>query len=175
TTPGAQTINATYTRPYQMHASLGPSAAVAHYQDGKLTLWVHTQGVFPIRRAVADALGMAEEDVHVIHRDGAGCYGHNGADDAALDAALLARARPGQPVALKWMRADEHAWEPYAPPMRLDLQATLSPAGEVLEWHHHVYSPSHFGRPRNGNGLLAARFLARPLTPPAPQPALGSH
>jgi CO/xanthine dehydrogenase Mo-binding subunit len=59
--------------------------------------------------------------------------------------------------------------------MRLDLQATLSPAGEVLEWHHHVYSPSHFGRPRNGNGLLATRFLARPLTPPTPQPALGSH
>jgi nicotinate dehydrogenase subunit B len=80
-----------------MHASLGPSAAVALYEDGQLTLWIHSQGVFPQRANIAHVLGMDPAGLHVIYRDGSGCYGHNGADDAALDAALLARALPGRP------------------------------------------------------------------------------
>ncbi|MFN2237423.1 MAG: molybdopterin cofactor-binding domain-containing protein, partial [Anaerolineales bacterium] len=86
-----QTLEATYYRPYQMHASLGPSAAVAQFVDGKLTIWVHSQGVYPIRSAIAPVLGLQEGDIRTIQTEGSGCYGHNGADDAALDAALLAR------------------------------------------------------------------------------------
>lgn len=172
------TLTATYRRPYQMHASLGPSAAVAHMHDGKLTLWTHSQGVFPLRGAIAHVLGMAETNIHVIHRDGAGCYGHNGADDAALDAALLARALPGRPISLKWTRADEHRWEPYAPAMKVRMQASLNEAGGVVDWHHEVWSPTHLGRSRSGadtSGLLAAWYLAEPFTPPTPVPSRSGH
>src|SRR5262249_35414847 len=119
TTPpdAAHTLSAVYTRPYHMHASIGPSAAMAAWSDGQLKVWTHSQGVFLMRGALADALGVAPDSVRVRHVEGPGCYGHNGADDAALDAALLARAVPGRPVLLKWMREDEHAWEPYGPAM----------------------------------------------------------
>lgn len=173
-----QTIHATYHRPYQMHASLGPSAAVAHFADGKLTVWTQAQGVFPPRAAIAHVLGMREADIHIIYREGSGVYGHNGADDAALDAALLARALPGRPVSLKWMRADEHGWEPYAPAMKMALQASLDSTGAIIDWQQEVWSPSHLGRSRSGpgiSGLLAAAYLADPLPPPPSAPSRGTH
>lgn len=174
----AQTLRAAYRRPYQMHGSLGPSAAVGLYEEDALTLWVHTQGVYPQRANVAHVLGMDEDDVRVIYRDGSGCYGHNGADDAALDAALLARAFPGRPVALQWTRADEHGWEPYAPAMRVEMQASLDEEGTIIDWNHDVYSPPHLGRPRMGegvSGLLASWHLAEPFAPADSAPALWPH
>ena len=173
-----QTVSATYYRPYHMHASLGPSAAVAHLVEGKLTLWTQAQGVFPPRSVIAQVLGMAEDDLHVIHQEGAGCYGHNGADDAALDAALLARALPGRPVSLKWMREDEHAWEPYGPAMALKMAAGLNERGEIIAWNQDIWSYPHAGRPRpddETSGLLAARHLANPFPQPQPQPPLAPH
>lgn len=174
----AQTLQTTYYRPYQMHASLGPSAAVAHYQDGRLTIWTQAQGVFPPRAAIAHVLGMNEADIHVIYREGAGCYGHNGADDAALDAALLARSLPGRPISLKWLRADEHGWEPYAPAMKIALQASLDGTGAIIDWQQDIWSLSHLGRPRSApgvSGLLAASHLAQPFAPPPAMLPRGSH
>jgi nicotinate dehydrogenase subunit B len=174
----AHTLKSTYYRPFQMHASLGPSGAVALFEDGILTLWVQSQGVYPIRSAVAHVLDIPENNVRVIHVEGAGCYGHNGADDAALDAALLARALPGRPVSLKWMRADEHTWEPYGPAMAIQMQASLGVDGEVLDWNHDVWSYPHLGRARVGShtsGLLAAWHLAEPFSRPQLKPVLASH
>lgn len=174
----AHTLKSTYYRPYQMHASLGPSGALAQMADGKLTMWVQSQGVYPIRATVANVLQMREEDIRIIHVEGAGCYGHNGADDAVLDAALLARELPGRPVLLKWMRDDEHAWEPYGPAMVIELQASLDTKGEVIDWNHDVWSYPHLGRARGGgetSGLLAAWHLANPFTKPELQPVLASH
>jgi CO/xanthine dehydrogenase Mo-binding subunit len=174
----AQTHTATYTRPYQMHAALGPSAAVAQLIDGKLTIWSHTQGVFPLRGSIAQVLGLPETDIRVIHTDGPGCFGHNGADDVALDAALLARALPGRPISLKWMRSDEHSWEPYGPAMLMKMQASIDDAGEVINWNHDVWSYPHLARPRPGcgkSGLLAAWHLSKPLEKPTLQPILARH
>jgi nicotinate dehydrogenase subunit B len=177
--PGAaQTMKSTYYRPFHMHASLGPSGAVARMDNGKLTLWVQSQGVYPIRAAVAHVLDMAESDIHVIHVEGAGCYGHNGADDAALDAALLAHAYPGRPVSLKWTREDEHTWEPYGPAMVMQLQASLGEDGSVIDWNHDVWSYPHLGRSRvegQTSGLLAAWHLAEPFTQAPLKPVLASH
>src|SRR5262249_49908613 len=106
----AYTVEATFTRPYQMHASIGPAAALAQWTDGALTVWTHSQGVPVLRVSLAEALGIDPGAVRLVHVPGAGCYGHNGADDATLDAALLACATPGRPVLLKWMRDDEHTW-----------------------------------------------------------------
>ena len=113
----AKTASATYTRPYQAHGAIGPSCAVALFENDALTIWSHTQGVYPDRAAIAEMLRMPIERVRCIHAEGSGCYGHNGADDAAADAALLARALPGRPVRLQWMREQEHAWEPFGPAM----------------------------------------------------------
>src|SRR6266704_3726966 len=82
-----KTLEALYTRPYQCHGSIGPSCAVAQWQDGKLAVWTHSQGVFPLRAELGKALGIPPRDIRCIHAEGAGCYGHNGADDVALDAA----------------------------------------------------------------------------------------
>jgi nicotinate dehydrogenase subunit B len=173
-----QTLKATFFRPYHMHAALGPSAAVAQLIDGKLTVWSHTQGAFPLRSALAQVLKMEKGDIHVIHRDGPGCYGHNGADDAALDAALLARAIPGRPVSLKWMRREENAWEPYGAAAIVKMEASLNKAGEVIDWNHDVHGYSHMGRSRpskESSGLLAAWHLAEPFKIPQPFPVLAYH
>jgi CO/xanthine dehydrogenase Mo-binding subunit len=171
----AHTLSATYHRPYHMHASLGPSAAVAQLIDGKLTVWTHSQGVYPLRAALARVLGMPEEDIRAIHMDGPGCFGHNGADDAALDAALLARAVTGRPVSLKWTRADEHTWEPYGAATVIKMQASLNTGGDVIDWNHDVWGYTHIGRARsvgNTSGLLAAWHLAKPFTRPQPRPIM---
>jgi nicotinate dehydrogenase subunit B len=174
----AQTLNATYYRPYHMHAALGPAAAAARWQEGQLEVYSHTQGVYPLRGALASALDLDETQVRVTHLEGPGCYGHNGADDVALDAALLARAVPGRPVLVRWSRADEHAWEPYGSAMVVKMQASLDTQGGVKAWNHDVWSYSHSGRPRSLQGasnLLAAGHLKKPLQPPLPRPGKGAH
>ena len=164
-----RTLAATFYRPFHMHASLGPSAAVAQLVDGKLTVWTHNQGVYPLRASLAKVLGMKEGDIRAIHMDGPGCFGHNGADDAALDAALLARNLPGRPVSLKWMRADENAWEPYGPATVIKMQASLNAGGDVIDWNHDVRGYAHSTRPHGDgdgrSGLLAAWHLAEPFPP----------
>jgi CO/xanthine dehydrogenase Mo-binding subunit/aerobic-type carbon monoxide dehydrogenase small subunit (CoxS/CutS family) len=178
----SQTITATYTKPFHMHGTIGPSSALAHMEDGKLTVWGYTQGVFPPRDNIAKVLKMSPEDIHMIHVEGSGCYGHNGADDSTLDASLLARALPGRPVLMKWTRANEHQWEPYSPATIIKMQASLDEKGQVIDWHHEVYSPPHLGRAMaddDTSGLLAAWHLAEPLPQPAPMADMwnnvGSH
>ena len=174
----AQTLAATYYRPYQMHASLGPSAAAAQFVEGKLTVWSHSQGVYPLRRALAQVLAMPEDDIRAIHKDGPGCFGHNGADDAALDAALLARALHGRPVSLKWTRAGENLWEPYGTAMVVKMQASLDGDGAVIDWNHDAWGYTHRSRPRPArgiSGLVAAWHLAEPFAPPEAQPSLGAE
>jgi CO/xanthine dehydrogenase Mo-binding subunit len=179
-TPGkaAATLSATYRRPYTMHGSIGPSAAMARYDGDGLGVWSHTQGVYPLRRALAGVLGLAEDAIQVFHVPGPGCYGHNGADDVALDAALAARAVPGRPVLLKWERGDEHAWEPYGPAMRMELQASLDDAGRILYWSGETYSDTHMGRPTDHgehSRLVASWHMDPPRAAPTPQPAKGFH
>lgn len=172
------TIQATYYRPYHMHGSLGPSAALAHWCEGALTVWSHTQGVSPLRGSLAQVLDLPTDRVRVLHVEGAGCYGHNGADDAALDAALLARALPERPVMLKWMRDDEHAWEPYGSCMAVMMQGSVDEVGGVIDWNHDVWSYTHSGRPRAMDGqsnMLAAWHLEHAVLPPVAKPGGGSH
>ncbi|MEN3350048.1 MAG: nicotinate dehydrogenase subunit [Bradyrhizobium sp.] len=167
---GAKTIEATYTRPYQSHGSIGPSCAVAQFADGAMTVWTHTQGVYPDRQAIAEMLGMPQPSVRLIHVEGSGCYGHNGADDAAADAALIARALPGRPVRVQWMREQEHGWEPYGPAMVTKLTASLDEAGKIADWNFAVWSNTHSMRPGGAGSLLAAQHMAKPFALPAPKP-----
>ena len=168
--PGRQ-FAARYTRPFQLHASIGPSCAVAQLVDGRYTVWTHAQGVFPLRTALAELLAVNEDTIRCIHVEGSGCYGHNGADDVAADAILLARALPGRPVRVQWMREDEHAWEPFGAAMVVQVAATLDSTGRIADWQHDVYTPAHNTRPGKAGNLLAATHLARPFAPPVPKPS----
>jgi len=169
---------ARYSRPFIAHASIGPACAVAQWHDGQLQVWSHSQGIYPLRRQLARTFGLDAEHVQVTHAHGAGCYGHNGADDVALDAALLARAVKA-PVMCLWTRADELSWSPFGAAMRMELSAGLDESGQILAWNHAVWSPTHLARPGFGDGvnLLAAGDLAQPHARPpladAPRPQGG--
>lgn len=174
----ARTLRADYLRPYTMHASIGPSAAAARFDDRTLHVHSHSQGIYRLREAVAKVLAMPTDQVRVTHVPGPGCYGHNGADDVALDAALVARAVPGRSVLLKWERADEHGWEPYGSAMLMRLCASLDDDNRVISWIHHVYSDTHTSRPGRTNHqplLLAGAHLATPWPPPRARPNLRFH
>jgi nicotinate dehydrogenase subunit B len=171
-----QKVSAEYTRSYLSHGSIGPSCAVAWMKDGRMTVWSHTQGAFPLRGDLAKVLGMQNGQIDVVHVPGAGCYGHNGADDAALDAALVARAVAGAPVKLQWMRDDEFACAPFGPGMAMRVEAALASDGRIVDWSYDVWSNSHAMRPGQAGGvnLLAAWGLETPFVkspaPHIPQP-----
>jgi len=177
--PTVKTLEASFTRPFQAHAAIGPSCAVAQWQGGKLHVWSHSQGPFPLRGELAKALKMPASDITVTHREGSGCYGHNGADDVALDAALCARAAGGRPVKLQWMRDDEFRWEPYGSAMAISLRGSIDEKGNVVEFKNELWSHTHSTRPgeSDGTNLLAAWYLKEPQRPGSarniPQPAGG--
>jgi CO/xanthine dehydrogenase Mo-binding subunit len=155
----AKTFKATYQWPYQLHASMGPSCAVADVKSNEATIWSATQGAHQLRPTIAQLLGLSPANVRVIYVEAAGCYGHNAADDAAADAALLSQAA-GKPVRVQWMRADENAWEPFGPAMVIDVRAGLDQQGNVAAWDFHGWTPTHSGRPNGSPGSLLAGSLA---------------
>ena len=158
-----KTYEAVFTRPYQMHGSIGPSCAVGQLKDGVTTVWTHTQGVYPDRDAIAQLLGVEKPKVHCIHTEGSGCYGHNGADDLAGDAALLAQQVPGKPVRVQHMREQEHSWEPYGPAMVTHFKGGIDANGKIAEWNYELWSNSHGERPGSAGQLISARYLSKPF------------
>jgi len=174
----ASTIGAEFTRPYLAHASMAPSCAVARWDGQRVTVWSHSQGVFALRGAIAAGLGLAAGRVTVNHVEGAGAYGHNGADDAALDAVLLARAVPGHPVRVLWSREDEMGWAPVGPAMLARLSAGLDAGGRIRTWRQDVWSNGFIGRPGSGGEprLLALAHLAggQPMSPAPDGPPTGA-
>ncbi len=165
---GTETFSAQFLRPYQMHASIGPSCSVAHLDNGTMTVWTHTQGVYPDRKAIAQMLGMPLDKIRCIHTEGSGCYGHNGADDAAGDAALIARALPGRPVKVQWMRDQEHLWEPYGPAMLTKVSASLDASGKIVNWKYDLWSNTHSARPGSAGALLPGQLMASGYPPDKP-------
>ena len=173
---GVKHFKAEYRKPFICHASIGPSCALAWMKGDALEVWSHSQGIFGLRQEISIVLRMPQEKVIVHHVEGAGCYGHNGADDVALDAALIARMSKGKPVRLQWTREDEFAWEPYGPAMAIALEASLDAEENIVSWRHDLWSNGHTHRPGRGNQpvLLAAAEIAQPhergpaVDPPLP-------
>lgn len=159
-----QTLESEYKRPYQMHGSIGPSCAIGLWKDDRLTIWSHTQGVYPLRGTISNLVNLPLEKIRVIGMPGAGCYGHNGADDVGGDAALLALQMPGKPVRVQWMREDEHKWEPYGSAMVLKIKAALNAEGKVMSWQTDIWSDTHSARPGGKAGhLIAGQHLEKPF------------
>ncbi len=153
-------FSGSFYKPYTMHGSMGPACAIAHTENDHLTIWTHSQGVFPLRSALAALLKKAEDDITVVGVPGAGCFGHSTADDAAADAAILAMRYHGRYIKVQWTRQQEHRWEPLGCAMRVDVKAGLTHSGEISFWKSDVYTDSHSTRPNKDPGtLLTARFL----------------
>jgi nicotinate dehydrogenase subunit B len=161
---------AEYDRPYLQHASVGLCCAIAQWSGNgqDLAVWSHSQGIFNLRRDLALALGLPEAQVQVSHAEGAGCYGHNGADDVAFDAAWLARAARGRPVRALWSRADEMGQAPMGPAMAVAIEALVGPDGLLQAWQQDVWSQGHGTRPGRGTtpSLLGAWQTATPSPVP---------
>jgi nicotinate dehydrogenase subunit B len=172
--PAARTLAAEFTRPFLAHASVAPSCAIARWDRGSVTVWCHSQGIFLLRAAIAAGLGLDAGQVTVHYAQGAGVYGHNGADDAAMDAVLLARAVPGRAVRVQWTRADEMCWPPMGSAMLARVSAGLDAGGRIVTWRQDVWSNGFMGRPTLGGDprLLALTHRAggRPM-PAAPDGA----
>src|SRR3954452_6471039 len=174
---GVTRLQGEYRKPFICHASIGPSCALARLHGDTLEVWSQTQGIFGLRQEIAMVLRMPEEKIVVRHAEGAGCYGHNGADDVALDAALIARMVEGRAVRLQWTREDEFAWEPYGPAQVVALDASLDAQGNICSWRFDLWSNGHTHRPgRAGKPVLtAAGELAKPFErAPAIDPPLPS-
>jgi nicotinate dehydrogenase subunit B len=157
-----RTLAAEYTRPFIAHGSMAPSCAIARWEGDRVSVWTHSQGPFPLRRALATGLGLDPAQVTVQHVEGAGVYGHNASDDVAADAVLLARAVPGRPVRVLWSRPDELSWGPLGPAMLARLSAGLDSGGRIRTWRQDVWSNGFVGRPGTGGEprLLALSHMA---------------
>jgi len=159
----------TFTRSFLSHGSIAPSCALALYRDGMLTVWSHGQGMHPLRQQIAKTVGLPIDKVACHHVQGAGCYGHNGADDAALDAALVALALPDRPIRLMWAREEEFGYEPLSSAMTVTVHAILDREGRPEDWTTEVWSATHGQRPGVGGAyLLAAEAMKMP--PPERKP-----
>lgn len=164
TTKAARTLRRQYTRPYIAHASIAPSCAMARWDGDRVHVWTHSQGVYLLRADLAIVLKLPAENIVVEHMEGAGCYGHNAADDVALDAVLLAKAAGGRPVRVQWSRHDEMSHAPFGAAMAIEIEADLDADNEIVGWRHEIWSNGHAARPgRTAQpALLAASEIANP-------------
>lgn len=158
----AHALSATYFTPFHMHAAMGPSCAIADVRGApdpatgiQATIWAGTQGVGALRGAIAELLGLTQDKVRIIYVEAAGCYGHNGADDVAGDAALLSQA-VGKPVRVQWTRQEEHGWEPLGPAMLHKMRGGVDASGGLVAWEHSIFTPVHNARPGGRQGMLLA-------------------
>jgi len=160
-----RTIRRQYTRPYIAHASIAPSCAMAQWRGDRVHVWTHSQGVYFLRADLALVLKLPLENIVVEHMEGAGCYGHNAADDVALDAVLLAKAAGGRPVRVLWSRADELSHAPFGAAMAIEIEADLDAQSEIVDWRHSIWGNGHTARPGRAAqpALLAASELENPF------------
>lgn len=162
-TTGGQ-YHATYRVPFQSHGSIGPSCAVADVRDGAATVWSGTQGAYALRDTLAALLGLEPSQVHVVWVEASGCYGHNGADDAAADAAILSQA-VGAPVRAQWSRQDELGWDPKGPAMLMSCRGAVDDTGGMAAWDYTVMTPTHSTRPGGDRAeLLAGQLMGAPVS-----------
>jgi CO/xanthine dehydrogenase Mo-binding subunit len=137
---GAKQLKATFDFAVHTHGSIGPSCAVAQIKDGKLTVWTASQATHTLRKQLARMLDMAELNVRCIYLEGSGCYGRNGHEDAAADAALIAK-ETNLPVRVQWSRADEHGWDPKGPPTLYDFRGAVDASGNIVAWESELFAP----------------------------------
>lgn len=168
-------LSAQYFSPFQMHGSMGAATGVADVRQApdpatgiQATIWSATQDVTQLAGSIAPLIGLSADAVRVIYVEASGCYGHNGTDDCAADAAVLSKA-VGKPVRVQWTRQDENGWEPLGGAQAHDMKGAVDATG-ITAWSHVNYAATANSRPAAGvPGSLLAGALMGQL--PAPLPA----
>jgi CO/xanthine dehydrogenase Mo-binding subunit len=181
---GGTVVRARYLYPYQMHGSVGTACAVADVQGDKATIWAASQAVWPLRSSAALVLGLRPENIRVVFKQGPGCYGINGADTVAYDAAILSQAVM-KPVRVQLSRADEMAWENYGVAYVSEERAVVDQDGTIVAWDYEAWTPTRGGRPGAGTpgnlvtgslaGFEPAAFQPRSPAPPPTAFANGNN
>ena len=158
---GFKSLKSEFKKSYLMHGPIGPSSACAIFKDNKLIIYSHSQALHDLKAILVKAFEMEEEDVKLIFSPGSGCYGHNGADDAAFAAAILSKELPNKHILLKWTREDEHCWEPYGSASINRLNGTIDEEGNIVYWSHEVYSDTYITRPteKELNNFISYKFI----------------
>jgi CO/xanthine dehydrogenase Mo-binding subunit len=157
-----------YFKPYIAHASIGLCCALAQWNGQTLQVWTQSQGIQNLRDDLTKALGLHKQSIVMRHVEGAGCYGHNGADDVAFDAALLAMHQPGHPVRVVWSRADELSQAPLGSAHLVSLRARLNEHGHISHWHHELWANGYSSRP--GRSLIPTLLGASQCAQGQPMP-----
>jgi CO/xanthine dehydrogenase Mo-binding subunit len=136
----AKHFSARFDYPYQGHASMGPSCAVADWRPEGLTVWTGSQSTHLFRNIFAESFELPLDKVRLIYLEGSGCYGQNAHEDASADAVILSRA-VGSPVRVQWMRQDEHGWDPKGPPQPVDIRVGTDEHGNIVAWETETWIP----------------------------------
>jgi CO/xanthine dehydrogenase Mo-binding subunit len=172
-----QSLSSKFTKPYLMHGSIGPSAACSIFTNNKYIIFTHSQGIYQTRSAIAEALNIEEDNLELNFVPGSGCYGHNGADDVAYEAALIAKHIPNRHILLKWSREDEHLWEPYGSAALCNLSASLDSDGKIIYWSHETYADTFMTRPSKGgkDNLLSYKYTKNETSFKKAIPRTGDH
>ena len=165
---GGRVVEARFSRPFLAYASIGPSCALAEFTDNHLKVWSHTQGPYVLRDWLARALSLSTDRVTVFHRQGAGCYGQNSADDVAFDAAYLATRVPGRAVRVMFSREDEFLAGPMSAAGAVEIKAVLDARQRPVDWTIEIWSPVHIARPSTNNYHGFPGAEARANAPPRP-------
>jgi CO/xanthine dehydrogenase Mo-binding subunit len=137
---GTKRFSAEFYFPYQGHASMGPSCAVADWRPSGLTIWTGSQSTHLFRNIFAESFNLPLDKVRLIYLEGSGCYGQNGHEDACADAAILSKA-VGSPVRVQWMRHDEHGWDPKGPPQPVSIRVATDAEGNIAAWETETWIP----------------------------------
>ena len=175
------TLNSEYKKPYIMHGSIGPSAACSIFENNRFKIFTHSQGIYQTRSAICEALNVKEQDIEMSFMPGAGCYGHNGADDAAFEAAKISISFPGKYILLKWTREDENCWEPYGSAALSKITGTLDLKGNIVYWSHETFADTFMTRPSKGGAvnLLSFKYIENSFIKknhiPRTAPHMGIH
>jgi nicotinate dehydrogenase subunit B len=163
----AERLERTYVWPFQLHASIGPSCAVADYREDGITVWSGTQNPLPLRADLALLLNIPEATIEIIRLEASGCYGRNCADDVAADAALLSRA-VRRPVRVQLSREQEHVWEPKGAGQVMQVDGGLAADGSIAAYDFSTRYPS------NASPTLAL-LLTGAIAPVAAVSAMGDR
>jgi isoquinoline 1-oxidoreductase len=160
----AKTVKASFDVAYVQHAPMEPRAAVAEWDDGKVTVWTATQNPWGVRNELSQRLNTPAERVRVIIPDFGGAFGGKHTGETAVEAARIAQAA-GKPVAVRWTREEEFTWAAFRPAAAIDIQATLDASGKLTSWHYITINP---GNPGMESPYTVAKNTTRALTTDAP-------
>ena len=143
------TLTSEYKKGYLMHGPIGPSAACAIFTNKRFTIYSHSQALYDLKLSCSKYFKIDPNNITLKFRPGSGCYGHNGADDVAFEAAVLSKEFPDIHILLKWTREDEHCWEPYGSASLNKLTGVINNDGKIVYWSNEAFSDTYMTRPSN--------------------------